>query len=297
MPSVHARRSEAPAGPKVTTCASESARTPAGRPGVGSANEGRLGGRGGRRRPVRRSRLSPVRRGDAVGPARGARRRAPELQRRQRRPPPHRGARAAPRARDGGALPPSRAVHRAERAGGGQRGPRRLRPGLPVRRPAPVHERRPAARRRVRQRHAARRPRLLLARARRVEAMHAAIRAATTVIVQLNRAMPRTLGDSFIHVDDIDLAVEVDVPPYELRRPGRSATSSDGSARTSRSSSPTARRSSWGSARSRRRRRSALTRQARPRHPHRDVHRRGRRPRRGRRRHRRRARSATAARS
>ena len=48
-----------------------------------------------------------------------------------------------------------------------------------------------------------------------VEAMHAAIRAAHTVIVQLNRAMPRTLGESFIHVDDIDLAIEVDVPPYE----------------------------------------------------------------------------------
>src|SRR4249920_768694 len=47
-----------------------------------------------------------------------------------------------------------------------------------------------------------------------VEAMHAAIRSARTVIVQLNRAMPRTLGESFIHVDDIDLAVEVDVPPY-----------------------------------------------------------------------------------
>jgi Acetyl-CoA hydrolase len=51
-----------------------------------------------------------------------------------------------------------------------------------------------------------------------VEAMHAAIRAARTVIVQLNRAMPRTLGESFIHVDDIDLAVEVDVPPYEHAR-------------------------------------------------------------------------------
>src|SRR4051794_12092973 len=47
-----------------------------------------------------------------------------------------------------------------------------------------------------------------------VEAMHAAIRAAKTVVVQLNRAMPRTLGESFIHVDDIDLAVEVDQPPY-----------------------------------------------------------------------------------
>ncbi len=45
--------------------------------------------------------------------------------------------------------------------------------------------------------------------------MHAAIRAAKTVIVQLNRSMPRTLGESFIHVDDIDLAVEVDQLPYE----------------------------------------------------------------------------------
>jgi 4-hydroxybutyrate CoA-transferase len=48
-----------------------------------------------------------------------------------------------------------------------------------------------------------------------VEAMHAAIRAARTVIVQLNYAMPRTLGESFIHVDDIDLATEVDVGPYQ----------------------------------------------------------------------------------
>jgi 4-hydroxybutyrate CoA-transferase len=51
-----------------------------------------------------------------------------------------------------------------------------------------------------------------------VEAMHAAVRAASTVIVQLNAKMPRTLGESFIHVDDIDLAVEVDVPPYEHRQ-------------------------------------------------------------------------------
>jgi 4-hydroxybutyrate CoA-transferase len=52
-----------------------------------------------------------------------------------------------------------------------------------------------------------------------VEAMHAAIRAAETVIVQFNRAMPRTLGESFIHVSQIDLAVEVDVPPYQVRLP------------------------------------------------------------------------------
>jgi 4-hydroxybutyrate CoA-transferase len=49
-----------------------------------------------------------------------------------------------------------------------------------------------------------------------VEAMHAAIKAATTVIVQFNRAVPRTLGESFIHVDDIDVAVECDVPPYPV---------------------------------------------------------------------------------
>ncbi|MBI2763563.1 MAG: acetyl-CoA hydrolase/transferase family protein [Chloroflexi bacterium] len=50
-----------------------------------------------------------------------------------------------------------------------------------------------------------------------VEAIHAAIRAARTVIVQFNHGVPRTLGDSFIHVDQIDLAVECDVPPYEHR--------------------------------------------------------------------------------
>jgi 4-hydroxybutyrate CoA-transferase len=49
-----------------------------------------------------------------------------------------------------------------------------------------------------------------------VEAMHAAISAARTVIVQFNRAVPRTLGESFIHVDDIDFAVEYDVPPYPV---------------------------------------------------------------------------------
>jgi acyl-CoA hydrolase len=48
-----------------------------------------------------------------------------------------------------------------------------------------------------------------------VEAMESAVRAARMVIVQLNRSMPRTLGESFIHVGDIDFGVEVDVPPYE----------------------------------------------------------------------------------
>jgi len=48
-----------------------------------------------------------------------------------------------------------------------------------------------------------------------VDAALAATRAATTVIAQLNRSMPRTLGDSFVHVDEIDLAVEVDQSPHE----------------------------------------------------------------------------------
>ena len=47
-----------------------------------------------------------------------------------------------------------------------------------------------------------------------VDAALAATHAATTVIAQLNAAMPRTLGDSFIHVDEIDYAVEVDQPPH-----------------------------------------------------------------------------------
>jgi 4-hydroxybutyrate CoA-transferase len=48
-----------------------------------------------------------------------------------------------------------------------------------------------------------------------VDATLAATHAAKTVVAQLNPAVPRTLGDSFIHVDEIDLAVEVDRPPYE----------------------------------------------------------------------------------
>ncbi|MEO5985465.1 MAG: acetyl-CoA hydrolase/transferase C-terminal domain-containing protein [Candidatus Limnocylindria bacterium] len=48
-----------------------------------------------------------------------------------------------------------------------------------------------------------------------VDATLAATQTAATVIAQLNRSMPRTLGDSFIHVDEIDVATEVDQPPFE----------------------------------------------------------------------------------
>jgi 4-hydroxybutyrate CoA-transferase len=52
-----------------------------------------------------------------------------------------------------------------------------------------------------------------------VDAALSAIRSAKTVIAQLNAAVPRTLGDSFVHVSDIDLAIEVDQPPYEHTDP------------------------------------------------------------------------------
>ena len=52
-----------------------------------------------------------------------------------------------------------------------------------------------------------------------VDATLAAVRAARTVIAQLNPSMPRTLGDSFVHVSEIDCAVEVDQPPHEHVQP------------------------------------------------------------------------------
>jgi 4-hydroxybutyrate CoA-transferase len=47
-----------------------------------------------------------------------------------------------------------------------------------------------------------------------VVAMPAAVKAAKVVIAQLNDLMPRTLGDTSIHVDQIDFGVDVSVPPY-----------------------------------------------------------------------------------
>ena len=48
-----------------------------------------------------------------------------------------------------------------------------------------------------------------------VDASLAASRTARVVIAQLNAALPRTLGDTFVHVSQIQFGVEVDVPPYE----------------------------------------------------------------------------------
>jgi 4-hydroxybutyrate CoA-transferase len=47
-----------------------------------------------------------------------------------------------------------------------------------------------------------------------VDTVITAVRNAKMVIAQLNKSMPRTLGDSFVHVSKIDVGVEVDQPPY-----------------------------------------------------------------------------------
>jgi 4-hydroxybutyrate CoA-transferase len=44
-----------------------------------------------------------------------------------------------------------------------------------------------------------------------------AVESAKTVIAEVNKTMPRTHGDSFIHVSDIDYFVEVDLPIAELK--------------------------------------------------------------------------------
>jgi acyl-CoA hydrolase len=48
-----------------------------------------------------------------------------------------------------------------------------------------------------------------------VDATLAAVKCARTVIAQVNPEMPRTLGDSFVHIDEIGLAIEVSQAPHE----------------------------------------------------------------------------------
>jgi 4-hydroxybutyrate CoA-transferase len=52
-----------------------------------------------------------------------------------------------------------------------------------------------------------------------VDIVQAAVRAAGSVIAQVNPRVPRTSGSSFIHASRIDLAVEVDEPLHELEAP------------------------------------------------------------------------------
>jgi 4-hydroxybutyrate CoA-transferase len=50
-----------------------------------------------------------------------------------------------------------------------------------------------------------------------VDYTKSAVETAKTVIAEVNKTMPRTHGDSFIHVSDIDYFVEVDEPIAELK--------------------------------------------------------------------------------
>ena len=49
-----------------------------------------------------------------------------------------------------------------------------------------------------------------------VDCTRAAVQSARLVIAQLNAAVPRTLGDSFVHVDQLHYAVEVNEPLFEM---------------------------------------------------------------------------------
>ncbi len=52
-----------------------------------------------------------------------------------------------------------------------------------------------------------------------VEAVKAAIEVADLVIAQANPHMPRTLGDSFVHIEDLDIIVEYEEPILEVQPP------------------------------------------------------------------------------
>jgi acyl-CoA hydrolase len=52
-----------------------------------------------------------------------------------------------------------------------------------------------------------------------VDVALAAVRAATTVVAQVNAALPRTHGDGFVQVDEIACAVEASRPPHPVALP------------------------------------------------------------------------------
>ncbi len=60
-----------------------------------------------------------------------------------------------------------------------------------------------------------------------IECTKAAAETAKLVIAQINPSMPRSLGDSFIHIDKIDLCVEQDTPLKELKEGYREVSPED----------------------------------------------------------------------
>ena len=118
-----------------------------------------------------------------------------------------------------------------------------------------------------------------------VEAVHAARAAATVVIAQINPRMPRTLGESFVHVDEIDLGVEVDADLPEHHPPAIGPVEERiGDLR--RRAHPRSGDDPAGHRGDPRGDRPGAARPCRPGRPHRDVHGWRRRSRRGRRHHR-----------
>ncbi len=119
-------------------------------------------GRGGD--PVTRPGVRPVRFGGAQRAARRPRGQGARARGRPDRPPAHRRARPAPGPGDGRPLPAPRPVHRPQCPARRQRGPGRVRAGLPVRRAPPVRCEPVPPGCRPLQRLAARPARVLLAR-------------------------------------------------------------------------------------------------------------------------------------
>ncbi len=60
-----------------------------------------------------------------------------------------------------------------------------------------------------------------------IECTKAAAEAAKIVIAQINPSQPRTLGNSFIHIDKIDICVELDSPLKELKESYRAVPTQD----------------------------------------------------------------------
>ncbi len=58
-----------------------------------------------------------------------------------------------------------------------------------------------------------------------VDIVKAAVENAALVIAQINREMPRVLGDTFVHFDDIDFAVPFDEPLFEIEEPAQTSVS------------------------------------------------------------------------
>src|SRR3990167_6530255 len=60
-----------------------------------------------------------------------------------------------------------------------------------------------------------------------IECTKPATEVAKIIIAQINTQMPRTLGNSFIHIDKIDYCVEVDAPLNELKREEKNNSGDD----------------------------------------------------------------------